>query len=132
MCKIRNKGVSKGVNEDLQRRRNALIRENMVSEVKKENGKNASGSKKWSDTLNKITGRKTNHTSINIDPNVINSYFQTINTDDNYTPPKLVPISIETRISNADVSTVERFLEKQIRKTTAGPDGLPIGYGKIF
>ena len=104
----------------------------MVSEVKKENGKNASGSKKWSDTLNKITGRKTNHTSINIDPNVINSYFQTINTDDNYTPPKLVPISIETRISNADVSTVERFVEKQIKKTTAGPDGLPIGYGKIF
>ena len=80
LCKIRNKSVRKGVNEDLQRRINALIRENMVTEVKKEKGKNASESKKWWDTVNKITGRKTNHTSINIEPNVINSYFQTINT----------------------------------------------------
>ena len=80
LCKIRNKSVRKGVNEDLQRRINALIRENMVTEVKKGNGKNASGSKKWWDTVNKITGRKTNHTSINIEPNVINSYFQTIKT----------------------------------------------------
>ena len=71
------------------------------------------GLKKWWDTVDKITGRKTNHTSINIYPNVINSYFQTINSDDNYTPPKLVPIPIETRIPNLDVSIVEWFLEKQ-------------------
>ena len=57
LYKIRNKGVRKGV---LQRRINALIRENMVSEVKTENGKNASGSKEWWDTVNKITGRKMN------------------------------------------------------------------------
>ena len=50
LCTIRNKGVRKGANEDLQRRTNALIRENMVSEVKKENEKNASGSKKWWDS----------------------------------------------------------------------------------
>ena len=82
LCKIRNKSVRKEVNEDLQRKINKLIRENMVNEVKKENGKNASGSKKWWNTVNKITGRKANHTSINIDPSVIDSYFQTINTDD--------------------------------------------------
>ena len=64
-------------------------------------------------TVNKINGRKTKHTSINIDPNVLNSYIQTINTDDNYTPPELVPTPVETRIPNVDVSTVERFLEKQ-------------------
>ena len=84
LCKIRNKSVRKGVNEELQRKINKLIRENMVSEVKKENGKYASGSKKWWDTVNKITGRKANHTSINIDPSVINSYFQTINTKQRY------------------------------------------------
>ena len=130
LCKIHNKGVRNGVNEDLQRRTNALIRENMVSELKKENEKNASGSKKWWDTVNKITGRKTNHTSINIDPNVINSYFRTINTDDNYTPPELVPIPIETGIANVHESPVERFLEKQ-KKISAVPDG-PYWLWKVF
>jgi hypothetical protein len=131
LCKIRNKSVRKGVNEELQRKRNKLIRENIVSEVKKENGKYASGSKKWWDTVNKITGRKANHTSINIDPSVINSYFQTINTDDNYTSPELVPIPSETRIPNFDVSSVERFLEKQ-KKTSTGPYGLPYWLWKDF
>ena len=131
LCKIRNKSVRKGVNEDLQRKINKLIRENMVSEVKKENGKYASGSKKWWDTVNKITGRKANHTSINIDPSVINSYFQTINTDDNYTYPELVPIPNETRVPNVDIPTVERFLERQ-KKTSTGPDGLPYWVWKDF
>jgi hypothetical protein len=84
-CKIRNKSARKGVNKYLPRKINRLIRENMVSEVKKENGKYASVSKKWWDTVNKITARKANHTCINIDPSVINSYYQTINTNDNYT-----------------------------------------------
>ena len=57
-----------------------------------ENRKNASGSKKWWDTVNKITDRKANHDSLSIDPSIINSYFQKINTDDNYTPPEPVPI----------------------------------------
>ena len=116
--------VRKRVNKDLQRKINKLIRE---SEVKK-NGK--SGSKKWWDTVNKITVREANHTSVNIDPNVINSIFQTINTDDNYTSPELVPIPNETRIPIVDVSTVERFLEKQ--KKTTGPDGLPYWLWKDF
>ena len=119
--------MRKGVNKDLQRKINKLIRE---SEVKK-NGKYASGSKKWWDTVNKITGRKANHTSVNIDPNVINSSFQTTNTDDNYTSPELVPIPNETRIPIVDVSTVERFLEKQ-KKTSTGPDGLPYWLWKDF
>ena len=54
--------------------------------VMNENWKNASGSKKWWDTVNKITGRKPNHGSLTIDhdSSIINSYFQKINTDDNY------------------------------------------------
>ena len=106
----------------------------MVSKVKKENGKYASGSKKWWDTVNKITGRKANCVSVNIDPNVINSYFQTIITDDNYTSPELVPIPNEIRIPNVDVSTVEMFLEKR-KKTSTGPDGLLLAmeiFCKIF
>ena len=56
LCKTHNKSVRKGITEDPQRRINALIRENMVCEVKKENRKNASGLKKWWDADNKITG----------------------------------------------------------------------------
>ena len=85
LCKIRNKNIRKGVNEQLQNKINILIRQNMVRAVKNVNRKNASGSKKWWDTVNIITGRKANHGSLSIDPSIINTYFQEINTDDNYT-----------------------------------------------
>jgi hypothetical protein len=65
-----------------------------------------------------------NCNSLNINPSVINRYFQTINTDDNYTPPELVPIPNGIRIPNVHVSTVERILEKQ-KKPSASPDAWP-------
>ena len=110
--KIRNKSIRKGVNQQLQNKITTLICKNMVRTVMNENRKNASGSKKWWDTVNKITDRKANHGSLSIDPSIINSYFQKINTDDNYTPPEPVPIPNGTRIPNVDVSTVERLLTK--------------------
>ena len=85
----------------------------------------------WWDTVNRITGRKANQGSLNIDPTIINSYFQKINTDDNYTPPEPVLIPIGTRIPNIDVSTVEKLLAKQ-KKTSAGPDSLPYWIWKDF
>ena len=131
LCKIRNKNIRNGVNKQLQNKINTLIRQNMVREVKNENRQNASGSKKWWDTVNKITDRKGNHGSLSIDPSIINTYFQEINTDDNYTPPEPVPIPNGTRIPNVDVSTVEQLLAKQ-KKTSTGPDGLHYWIWKDF
>ena len=102
----------------------------MVRTVKNENRKKASGSKKWWDTVDKITGRKANHGSLSIDPSIINSYFQKINNDDNYTPPEPVPIPKGTRIPNVDVSTVEQLSAKH-KKTSTGPVGRIILYGRI-
>ena len=42
-----------------------------------------------------------------------------MNTDDNYTPPKPVPIPNCTRIPNVDVSTVEQPLAKE-KKNVSG------------
>ena len=98
--------------------------------IKNENSKNASGSKMWWDTVYRITSRKANQGSLKIDPTTINSYFQKINTDDNYTPPEPVLIPSGTRIPNIDVSTIEKLLAKQ-KKTSAGPDGLPYWIWKI-
>ena len=111
LCKIRNQSIQKGDNEQPENRINTLIRDNMVTSVKNENERNASGSKKWWDTVNKVT--KVNYGSLSIDPSIINSYFQKINTDDNYTPPELVAIPNGTRMQNVDVSTVEELLARQ-------------------
>ena len=66
LCKIRNKNITKGVNSDLQKRIDELIRENLVCAVNDENRKNTSGSKKWWDTVNKITVRKTKNSNISL------------------------------------------------------------------
>ena len=71
LCKIRKKNIQKGVNKQLQNKINTLIRQNMVRAVKNENRKNASGSKKWWDTVIKITGRKANHGSLSIVPSTV-------------------------------------------------------------
>ena len=71
--------------------------------------KNASGSKKWWYTVNKITGRKANHGSLSIDPSIISSYFQKINTDDNYTPSE--PI----RVDKCSTFGIKKELTKSIQ-----------------
>ena len=131
LFKIRNKSIWKGDNEYLQSKIDVLIRQNTVRAVKNENGKNASGSNMWRDTVNRITGRKANQGSSNIDPSIINSYFQKINTDDNYTPPEPVLIPSGTRLPKIGVSTVQKLLAKQ-KKTSVGPDGLLYRIWKDF
>jgi hypothetical protein len=64
LCKIGNKNITKGVNSDLQKRIDELIRNNLVRAVNDENRKNTAGSKKRLDTVNKITGRKTKNSNI--------------------------------------------------------------------
>ena len=47
------------------------------------------GSKRWWSVVNGITGRSNSEVPISslLDPQVINKYFQSINTDSNYTDP---------------------------------------------
>ena len=87
LCKIRNKNAK--TDSDLIRatRRgeiNDLICKNQINAVRNENRKHYRGSKGWWDTVQIITGRKTQGTLISkvINPDNINAYFQSINTDD--------------------------------------------------
>ena len=76
--------------------------------------------------LNRITGRtsKSDNISATIDPSVINTYFQNVNTDSQYIPLRLLTIPQETRIPKIDIQTVKSFMMKQ-KRTSPGPDGLP-------
>ena len=126
LCKIRNKQITRGANNDLQERINRLIRENHLRAVCDANRKYSQGSKGWWDTVNKITGRSTKSHSISssIDPHLINWYFQKINTDIRCTTPELLLLPDGTRIPVVDVCTAKKFTAKQ-QRTATGPDGLP-------
>ena len=58
-CNKRNKQIKIETNPDIQERINKLIRLNQIRSVNKENRIYKQGSRKWWDTVNKITGRKT-------------------------------------------------------------------------
>ena len=70
LCNKRNKQIKIGVNPDIQERINKLIRLNQIRSVNEENRKYNQGSRKWWDTLNRITGRKVkaNNLSLSINP----------------------------------------------------------------
>lgn len=136
LCNIRNKYIRKNKyveNIELQDRINKLIREYQVCAVEKENRKHNSGSKQWWNTVNKITGRKLDdqHISSIIDPELINTYFQEINTDQHFIAPDLLPIPDGTRIPILDVNTVRNFM-LHLKCTAVGPDDLPHWLWKEF
>ena len=110
-----------------------MIREHQVHAVHKENQKHNSGSKQWWNTVNKITGRKQDdqHISSIVDPELINTYFQEINTGQHFVAPDLLPVSDETRIPTLDVNTVRIFMLHQ-KCTAVGPDDLPHWLWKEF
>jgi hypothetical protein len=85
------------------------------------------------DTINKITGRKTKNSNISsvIDPHVINSYFQSVNTNAIYISPQPISIPVGTRVPTVDEPTVINFLMK-LKRTVPGPDGLPYWLWKDF
>jgi hypothetical protein len=130
LCKIRNKN---GVNNDLQKRIDELIRGNLVRSVDDENRKNSFGFKKWWDTVNRITGRKSKNSNITsvIDPQHFNSYFKNVNTNENYISPQLIPIPVGTRVPTIDEHTVISFLSN-LKRTAPGPDGIPYWLWKDF
>ena len=117
----------------MQKRIDELIRENLVRSVDDENRKNSFSSKKWWDTVNRITDRKSKNSNISsvIDPQHINSYFQSVNMDANYISPQPILIPIGTRVPTIDEPTVINFLTN-LKRTTQGPDGLPYWLWKDF
>ena len=133
LCNIRNKQINRGANTDLQERINKLIRENQIRGVRNEDRKYQIGAKGWWNTANRITGRtsKSDNISATIDPSVINTYFQNVNTDSHYIPPRLFTIPQETRIPKIDIQTVKSFMMKQ-KRTSPGPDGLPYWLWKEY
>ena len=133
LCNIRNKQINRGANTDLQERINKLIRENQIRAVRDENRKYQMGAKGWWNTVNRITGRtsKSDNISATIDPSVINTYFQNVNTDSQYIPPRLLTIPQETRIPKIDIQTVKSFMMKQ-KRTSPGPDRLPYWLWKEY
>ena len=136
LLKKRKKAVGVGDEEStfrLQNQINTLIRANQLNAVQNENH-NKTGTKKWWNNVNNITGRKEKNSapvSSLIDPNVINAYFQTINTDPNYSAPQLLEIPEGTRIPFLSIDIVYNFLRKQ-KRSSSGPDDLPYWFWKTY
>lgn len=132
LCKKRKKHIKEVDEHDLQERISNLIRKNQIQSMRQENRKHGTGSKKWWDTVNKITGRKCSSQNVSsvLSPSEINQYFKEINTDRAYSAPQRIPILPGSFIRALEVHTVERFLAEQ-KRTTSGSDGFPIGCGEI-
>ena len=126
LCWKRNKNIKKGHEYDPQKRLNNLIRKNQTQSIRQEKRKYETRSKKWWDTVHKITGRKRGSQNVSsiLSPGVINQYFKEINTDPTYSFPQRIPIPPGTRIPALEVHTVQMFLARQ-KRTAPGPDGLP-------
>ena len=79
---------------------NDLICKNQINAVRNENRKHYRGSKGWWNTVQIITGRKTKGTLISkvINPDNINAYFQSINTNDACEAPEPLEIPDGTHV----------------------------------
>ena len=126
LCNLRNKQIKMGINPDLQNQINKLIRNHQIRAVRQDNKKHKQGSRGWWRTVDRMTGRKTKTTNISstIDPESINTYFHSINSDAYYTTPERVVIPEDTRLPMIEAHVVEKFLMKQ-KRTAAGPDEIP-------
>ena len=76
--------------------------------------------------INLITGREARNAPVSstIDPRIINLYFQSINTDDQYSSPEVLSIPDGTRIPTIEMHTVWKFLST-LKRTAPDPDELP-------
>ena len=129
LCKIRNKNAKTdrdATRVARQEKINDLIRKNQINAVRNENRKHCRGSKGWWNTTNRITGRKTQDTYVSkvINPDDINAYFQSINTDDTYEAPQPLEIPDGTPVPEVTVLSVWNLLRHQTR-TASGPDEIP-------
>ena len=102
LCKIRNKNAKTDDVMTATRRGeiNDLICKNQINAVRNENRKHYRGFKGWWDTVQIITCRKTQGTLISkvINPDNINAYFQSINTNDACEAPEPLEIPDGTHV----------------------------------
>ena len=112
---------------------NSLIRENQMRAVRQESNNHITGSKKWWDTVNRITSRTKLNISLStqLDSSDINAHFQKTNTDCNYKPSDLCEIPEGTRIPSLSINMVRQLLDN-LRKTTVGPDDIPYWFWRNF
>ena len=121
-------------NTRLQEKINKLIRENQLSAVKQEFSNQKTGSKSWWSNVNSITSRKKKQdvsVSASLNPHEINKYFQSVNTDPNYTTPEPLQIPEGTRIPSLSIHEVQHLLLNQ-KRSSSGPDNLPYWFWKSF
>ena len=112
----------------MQEKINKLIRENQLSAVKQEFGNQKTGSKSWWSNVNSITSRKKKQdvsVSASLNTHEINKYFQSVNTDPNYTTLEPLQISGGTRIPSLSIHEVQYLLLNQ-KRSSSGPDNLPL------
>ena len=110
----------------LQEKINQLIRKNQLKAVKQNYKDQTRCSKRWWSVLKGITGRSNSEVPISslLDPQLINMYFKSINTDSNYTCPVPLDLSEGTSLPKISIYSVVNLLLKQ-KPTAAGPDDLP-------
>ncbi len=133
LLKILKRNLSKNnreTNPYLQERINTLIRTNQSRGVKEASQQHSRATKKWWDTVNSISGRNSTSAPI-LDPHDINHYFQSINTDPNYSAPIQVQIPEGTRIPVIPEHIVQKFL-LNLKRTSSGPDELPFWLWRDF
>ena len=120
-------------NHRLQENINQLIRKNQLKAVNQNYKDQTRGSKRWWSVVNGITGRSNSEVPISslLDPQVINMYFQSINTDSNYTDPVPLTIPEGTRFPKISIYSVVNLLLKQ-KPTAAGPDDLPYWFWRDY
>lgn len=97
--------MRRGITNESQERINKLIRENQIRAVYNENSKHMYDTKGWK-IVSRITGKNTRSENISslIDQDLINEYFQEINTAIlAYTPPILLFVPERTCILTVDV-----------------------------
>ena len=129
LCNIRNRIAHRGGHVEnliLQEKINPFIRMNQVNAVNKEREKHSRGSRGWWETANRITGRKSQGTLVSsvLSPDVINAYFQSIDTDCTYEAPEPLEIPVGTRIPIVDENAVRKLLTHQ-KRTASGPEEFP-------
>ena len=112
----------------LQNQLNILIRANQLNVVQCDNQTQKTGTKKWRENVSNIIGKKDKNLPVSplIESNEINTSFQNININSNYSAPVPFEIPQGTRIFS--LSTTEVYRNRNVHYLTRMI--YHIGFGK--
>ena len=110
-----------------------LIKENQQNMVQTSNRKYQRGSKAWWELVDKLSGRSKpiKHLSALFNVCDMNDHFKAINTDLDYTEPRLVEITDSCQPPTFDEVSVMNALTR-LKRTATGPDNIPFWLWKEF